>query len=167
MEPPFLQTVVNSKNFEIDSKKFHDAGYDSFITGCCFVNIIRYLYAQEFKEVCDIFSNEILAKFRNKIYMLKNYDIKFMNLEADDIIPDRKHVFYITFPKEWKTNNIYSLFANFGGLYNVNYINDTSAFCILKEPFNSGKVVEKLIRKNRSTSYKVCNCKIKIIELFF
>lgn len=155
MQHPFLQTSINLKNGQFDENRFHEAGYDSYITGSCFINLIRYLYAQEFTQITDMFSNNILAKYRNKIGIAKNYDIKYMNLESNDILPARNHIFHLSFPKDWKTSNIHALFVDHGGLYNVTYIDDTSAFCILKEQSNAAQVIEKLIYKN-NTSIKVC-----------
>lgn len=80
-----------------------------------------------------------------------------MNLEADDLDLDllRSHIFHVIFPKEWKTSDLHTLFNKQGGLHNVTFIDDTSAFCVLKEKDKAGQVVDQLICKNQSPC-KVC-----------
>lgn len=155
---PFPHTTFNLKNkVEGENHNQHEAGYDSYITGVTFVNMMRYLYMQEFTPVEDMFKNTVLDAYRNKVGIFKTLDLAYMNLEADDKPLARKHVFHVTFPKEWKTLNISQLFSHpdIGGCQ-LTYINDTSAFVVLKEPTNACKVVEHLILKPQPPSYKVC-----------
>ena len=105
-----------------------------------------------------MFSNEILSNVRNKIGIVGNYDIKYINLEKEDISLVRNHVFHIMHPKEWKTNDIYQLFTEYGGLYSVRFINDYSAFCILRQPENAGLVIESLVLRGNNSEFKVCFC---------
>ncbi|KAI2804819.1 hypothetical protein BLOT_003807 [Blomia tropicalis] len=155
LEHPFIQTVTNLKNLVNEGERFHEAGYDSYITGCSFINLIRYLYAQEFTTITNVFSNEILSNVRNKIGIVGNYDIKYINLEKEDISLVRNHVFHIMHPKEWKTNDIYQLFTEYGGLYSVRFINDYSAFCILRQPENAGLVIESLVLRGNNSEFKL------------
>lgn len=39
-----------------------------------------------------------------------------MNIGGRDVEPDRNGVYYLTFPKEWKKENILDLFKNYGML---------------------------------------------------
>ena len=48
----------------------------------------------------------LLQPFLNKLFLMKMTDIPYMNLAAEDLQPDRGHVFHLTFPKEWKTADI-------------------------------------------------------------
>ena len=59
-------------------------------------------------------------------------DIAYMNLAAEDIVPDRSHVFHLTFPAEWKTADIIHVFSPFCHVF-ISWIDDTSAFVSLKE----------------------------------
>lgn len=165
LEPPFFQTTVNLKNCEKEQcERHHEAGYDSFITGYSFINLIRYLYKEklslDFNPATHMFSNGILSEFQNKVGIFKCYDLKYMNLEADDLDLDllRSHIFHVVFPKEWKTSDLHNLFNKQGGLHNVTFIDDTSAFCVLKEKDKAGQVVEQLICNNQSPC-KVCQFK--------
>ncbi|OPJ79429.1 hypothetical protein AV530_009522 [Patagioenas fasciata monilis] len=47
--------------------------------------------------------------------------------------PKRDHVLHVTFPKEWKTSDLYQLFSAFGNIQ-VSWIDDTSAFVSLSQP---------------------------------
>lgn len=66
----------------------------------------------------------------NQFLHLTGQDCKYMLLELINMCyllinpcicsflvnPSREHVFYLTFPKEWTTNNIVQLFSPFGKL---------------------------------------------------
>lgn len=60
-------------------------------------------------------------------------DIPYLNLEGPDLQPKRDHVLHVTFPKEWKTSDLYQLFSAFGNIQ-VSWIDDTSAFVSLSQP---------------------------------
>ena len=80
-------------------------------------------------------SNECLSiakPFLNKLNMMRVVDIPYMNLAGEDIMPSREHVFYITFPAEWKIDDLLHLFSPSFGPVQVTWINDTSAFISLR-----------------------------------
>lgn len=60
-------------------------------------------------------------------------DIPYLNLEGPDLQPKRDHVLHVTFPKEWKTSDLYKLFSAFGNIQ-ISWIDDTSAFVSLSQP---------------------------------
>nr|XP_020032426.1 poly(A)-specific ribonuclease PARN-like [Castor canadensis] len=60
-------------------------------------------------------------------------DIPYLNLEGPDLQPKRDHVLHVTFPKEWKTSDLYQLFSAFGNIQ-ISWIDDTSAFVSLSQP---------------------------------
>ena len=125
------------------STKYHDAGYDAFVTGLCFLAMIDRLTSlikpETIKPNTKRFgissSNECISMakpFLNKLNMMRLVDIPYMNLAGEDITPSREHVFYITFPAEWKTIDLLNLFSPSFGPVQVTWINDTSAFIILR-----------------------------------
>ncbi len=80
-----------------------------------------------------------------------------MNLEvaaAAEPMPDRSHVFHITFPAEWRRENINALFggAEVGGLQAITFLGDTTAYVTLKEPGAAKRVVEQFILRRSSSS---------------
>ena len=86
--------------------------------------------------------NPILKPFYNKLNLMKS-DIAYMNLAAEDIVPDRSHVFHLTFPAEWKTADIVHVFSPFCHVF-VSWIDDTSAFVSLKEKDWSNQILPSL-----------------------
>ena len=83
------------------------------------------------ERVCVLPDCKILQPFFNKLHLMKS-DIPYINLAAEDIVPDRSHVFHLTFPAEWKTADIIHVFSPFCHVF-VSWIDDTSAFVSLKE----------------------------------
>lgn len=49
------------------------------------------------------------------IRILEEKSIKFLSFIAANV--SRNHVFHITFPKEWKTNDIMQLFSPYGKFF--------------------------------------------------
>ncbi|XP_074014940.1 poly(A)-specific ribonuclease PARN isoform X3 [Numenius arquata] len=77
--------------------------------------------------------SELIEPFFNKLFLMRVMDIPYLNLEGPDLQPKRDHVLHVTFPKEWKTSDLYQLFSAFGNIQ-VSWIDDTSAFVSLSQP---------------------------------
>ncbi|XP_021566731.1 poly(A)-specific ribonuclease PARN-like, partial [Carlito syrichta] len=67
------------------------------------------------------------------LFLMRVMDIPYLNLEGPDLQPKRDHVLHVTFPKEWKTSDLYQLFSAFGNIQ-ISWIDDTSAFVSLSQP---------------------------------
>ena len=148
-KPPEI-LLKNGKHFE--GRPLHEAGYDSYVTGVCFTTLSNYLGSKTDPKI-NRFDPMLLKDYRNKLHLTFSHDIRFLNFEADDIIPNRDHVFHMTFPKEWKTSELSQMFSAFGGV-SIHWLNDTSAFCALKDPTNIDKIKKSLV-KHSSTTYKL------------
>ncbi|UXI14903.1 Methionine aminopeptidase 1D [Sarcoptes scabiei] len=149
---PFLKTEINLKNQSTKEYEFHDAGYDSYITGCCFINLIRFYFSAKIDEqITNILSKELLEQFQNKIAIHGIYDIRFLDLEKDPVI-DRSNVFYARFPSSYTRNNLQSIFNPFGGIDRICWIDDQSAFLILKDAKKRPEVIESLIQNAKPNS---------------
>ena len=125
------------------STKYHDAGYDAVATGLCFLAMIHRLATlikpdgskmnhQKYPIISHTDCLTIAKPFINKINMMRLLDIPYMNVGGEDIIPSREHVFYMTFPAEWKTGNLINLFMPSFGPIQVTWIDDSSAFVNLR-----------------------------------
>merc|ERR1719154_711067 len=118
--PPYNLPPVPPKysgsGYKADSSNYHEAGFDAYITGLCFIAM------------------------SNRLGLLCNTGDKIKN---GRVLPDRDHVFHITFPAEWKTADIVHLFSSFGYVF-VPWIDDTSAFVSLKEKDMAHQVMEVL-----------------------
>ena len=125
------------------SERYHDAAYDAFVTGLCFLGMLDRLASLVKPDTARtnskkfLFSNSeecvSLAKpFLNKLNMMRLPDIPYMNISGEDIIPNRDHVFYISFPSEWKAGDLLNLFSPSFGPIQITWIDDTSAFISLR-----------------------------------
>lgn len=126
---PKIVIDENSQGYELNDQKEHEAGYDAFITGVCFIAMMRHLDDSEQYYKSD---SKIIKYFFNKIFVLKLQDCQYLNLSGKDPKISREHVVHITFPKEWKTNDLTQLFSPFGNIH-ICWLNDTSAYVALQK----------------------------------
>jgi len=160
---PKVEAAEPGLGYDEDNERFHEAGYDAFITGLCFIAM-----ANRFGDLCSssdkqtskslknksqvLPDNPLLAPFYNKLYLMKISDIPYMNLAGEDLKPERAHVFHVQFPKEWKTQDLIHLFNPFGHVF-ISWVDDTSAFVSLKDRDWSNQVLNNF--KSGDLTYKV------------
>jgi len=159
-QPPYNMPDVGPKfsgyGYQRSSNKYHEAGYDAFITGLCFIAMSNRLGALCGSKCERVFPESSLVKpFVNKLYLVRIADIPYMNLAGEDIKPDRNRVFHIEFPSEWRRSDLNLLFSPFGKVY-VSWINDTSAFVSLPEQTDPQNVLEVL---QSSSLYRIVSFK--------
>ena len=130
-------------------EKYHEAGYDAFVTGLSFISLARRLRSihnavtkSKNKKVkkTDLCNSALIEPFMNKLHLMRTMDIPYMNLAGEDLDPSRDHVFHVTFPAEWKTPELLQLFSPFGSVQ-VCWISDTTAYVCLKEHVANSKMV--------------------------
>ena len=127
-------------------EKPHEAGYDAYITGLSFIAMTNYLGSfQDTTRVNIPPDSSLVAPFLNKIFVMRMEDIPYLNLAGKDLSPSRDHVFYLTFPSDWKQANIFDLFSHFGFVY-ISWIDSTSAFVSLARREYASKVLDLLDR---------------------
>ncbi|NWX27914.1 PARN ribonuclease, partial [Notiomystis cincta] len=159
--PPKVESAEGFPSYDTASEQLHEAGYDAYITGLCFISMANFL------GTCEVFSrpspwcfcscllhtefilhssgsflsppknhvsarSKLIEPFFNKLFLMRVMDIPYLNLEGPDLQPKRDHVLHVTFPKEWKTSDLYQLFSAFGNIQ-VSWIDDTSAFVSLSQ----------------------------------
>nr|XP_020667614.1 poly(A)-specific ribonuclease PARN isoform X2 [Pogona vitticeps] len=132
--PPKVESAEGFPSYNTASEQLHEAGYDAYITGLCFISMANYLgsFLSPPKNHVSARS-KLIEPFFNKLFLMRVMDIPYLNLEGPDLQPKRDHVLYVTFPKEWKTSDLYQLFSAFGNIQ-VSWIDDTSAFVSLSQP---------------------------------
>ncbi|XP_044289311.1 poly(A)-specific ribonuclease PARN [Varanus komodoensis] len=132
--PPQVESAEGFPSYNTASEQLHEAGYDAYITGLCFISMANYLgsYLSPPKPHVSARS-KLIEPFFNKLFLMRVMDIPYLNLGGPDLQPKRDHVLYVTFPKEWKTSDLYQLFSAFGNIQ-VSWIDDTSAFVSLSQP---------------------------------
>ncbi|KAI4456572.1 poly a -specific ribonuclease/target of egr1 member 1 [Holotrichia oblita] len=141
---PKIEVEDDSCGYSLSDRKEHEAGYDAYITGVCFLSMWQYL-GQKNMDKGVIFENfHLLKPYMNKQVPLINAsyisNLCFRKLTMQFIIllyykrvkvintnPSRDHVFYLTFPKEWKSSDISLLFSPFGSVH-ISWINESSAY---------------------------------------
>uniref|UniRef100_A0AAZ3Q299 Poly(A)-specific ribonuclease PARN n=1 Tax=Oncorhynchus tshawytscha TaxID=74940 RepID=A0AAZ3Q299_ONCTS len=107
---PKVVTAEGFPSYDTAQEQLHEAGYDAFITGLCFISMANYL---------GTFLTPPRAHIPSQSKLIQPF-------------PKRDHVLYVTFPKEWKTSDLYQLFSAFGNIQ-VSWIDDTSAFVSLSQ----------------------------------
>ncbi|KAJ6655936.1 hypothetical protein lerEdw1_004521 [Lerista edwardsae] len=132
--PPKVESAEGFPSYSTASEQLHEAGYDAYITGLCFIAMANFLgsFLSPPKNHVSA-KSKLIEPFFNKLFLMRVMDIPYLNLEGPDLQPKRDHVLYVTFPKEWKTSDLYQLFSAFGNIQ-VSWIDDTSAFVSLSQP---------------------------------
>uniref|UniRef100_A0A1E1XV00 Putative polya-specific ribonuclease parn n=1 Tax=Amblyomma sculptum TaxID=1581419 RepID=A0A1E1XV00_AMBSC len=129
--------------YDLNVTKFHEAGYDALVTGLCFVGLCHQLgkskdHATELKA-----SSPILKPYINRVHMMFSPDIPSLNMAGNEVIPSRSHVLHITFPTEWRANDLYQLFCSFGQIV-IHWINCTQAFVAMASSPLATQALKKL-----------------------
>uniref|UniRef100_A0A8J8Y7Y5 Poly(A)-specific ribonuclease PARN n=1 Tax=Rattus norvegicus TaxID=10116 RepID=A0A8J8Y7Y5_RAT len=215
-DPPKVESAEGFPSYDTASEQLHEAGYDAYITGLCFISMANYLgsllsppktcvsarskliepffnkgrdtllHAALLQRLSSALHRVLLHPFRHVcvcdhhlpvahgyhgagasrllrapregagaaqaaedsgsllkpwhwlldkygLFLMRVMDIPYLNLEGPDLQPKRDHVLHVTFPKEWKTSDLYQLFSAFGNIQ-ISWIDDTSAFVSLSQP---------------------------------
>ncbi|XP_052615524.1 poly(A)-specific ribonuclease PARN isoform X3 [Peromyscus californicus insignis] len=113
-DPPKVESAEDFPSYDTASEQLHEAGYDAYITGLCFLSMANYLGSLlDPPKVCVSTRSKLIEPFFNKLFLMRVMDIPYLNLEGPDLQPKRDHVLHVTFPKEWKTSDLYQLFSAF------------------------------------------------------
>uniref|UniRef100_A0A2K5NIC6 Poly(A)-specific ribonuclease PARN n=1 Tax=Cercocebus atys TaxID=9531 RepID=A0A2K5NIC6_CERAT len=132
--PPKVESAEGFPSYDTASEQLHEAGYDAYITGLCFISMANYLGSFLSPPKIHVSArSKLIEPFFNKLFLMRVMDIPYLNLEGPDLQPKRDHVLHVTFPKEWKTSDLYQLFSAFGNIQ-ISWIDDISAFVSLSQP---------------------------------
>ncbi|KAM6940434.1 poly(A)-specific ribonuclease PARN [Xenentodon cancila] len=130
---PQVETAEGFPSYDTAQEQLHEAGYDAYITGLCFISMANHLGSFLTPPKAYISArSKLIEPFFNKLFLMRIIDIPYLNITGPDLQPKRDHVLYVTFPKEWKTSDLYQLFSAFGNIQ-VSWIDDTSAFVSLSQ----------------------------------
>lgn len=148
---------VEGYSYSVSTEKSHEAGYDAYITGLCFIALSNYLGTlQKSKNATVLADSPLLNPFLNKVPIARLKDFPYVNLVGKDPNPSRDHVFHITFPKEWKHTDISQLFSPFGGGY-ISWLSDTSAYIGLYRRDQASVVMQALAKQTICKIQKYSN----------
>ncbi|XP_019870862.1 poly(A)-specific ribonuclease PARN isoform X1 [Aethina tumida] len=141
---------TGAEGYKIGDNKEHKAGYVAFVTGYIFISMWRYLGIKADKSPKDTFKDfKLLKKVLNRIFTMNLVDNQYINLQGKDLNPSRDHVFYLTFPKDWKYNDIVELFSPFGPVF-VSWLDDTSAYVSLQKKDQAALALNTLSQSDDS-----------------
>uniref|UniRef100_A0A8K9XBV2 Poly(A)-specific ribonuclease PARN n=1 Tax=Oncorhynchus mykiss TaxID=8022 RepID=A0A8K9XBV2_ONCMY len=126
---PKVVTAEGFPSYDTAQEQLHEAGYDAFITGLCFISMANYLASV---SCMKRYNASLTSRVFARLFLMRIIDIPYLNISGPDLQPKRDHVLYVTFPKEWKTSDLYQLFSAFGNIQ-VSWIDDTSAFVSLSQ----------------------------------
>ncbi|CAH0719594.1 unnamed protein product, partial [Brenthis ino] len=169
-QPPFaLPTAVSQpgRGYSCSEAKAHEAGYDAYVTGLCFLAMHAHLSRMRGEPPQRVAPGDsaLLKPFINKLFLAKtaHQDSPYINLTGDDPSPSRDHVFHLTFPKEWRWNDINQLFSAFGQI-TVQFLDDTSALVALSRKDLAKSVTRAFANNSRISlvpyvKYKMCAAK--------
>jgi len=129
-----LPKKCNSKNTP------HTAWYDAYMTGVCFATYNAFLEVQlktpEEKPGNFLAEFPVMNPFLNRIFFLFSNDMTYIDLAAPDTIPNRSHIFHLTFDSSVQASDIYNLFSPFGRI-GINWLCKTSAFVTVMDKTKS------------------------------
>ena len=148
--PPFSKAEVDlAEGFDSysSSEQHHEAGYDAYITGLCYISMSAYLGSLQ-KNTSGRVSptSSLIDPYNNKLFLMRMTDAPYIDLTGNDLQPKRDHVFYISFPKEWKTDDLCQLFSPFGSVQ-ISWLNDSSAYISLYKKEEAENVLKSLCKE--------------------
>ena len=161
-EAPFVKpNVVFPEGFDDyadNDSKAHEAGFDAYMTGVAFIAMASFVERErDGSAPCGEIDFDIIKPFLNKIFLFPRMeDIPYLNLDDNDIIPCRDHVFHVEHPENWQFSDIQKLFKEFGYVY-VTKVNATSALVSVANRGRATRVMQKLGKGNepyRIQTYK-------------
>ncbi|XP_031620480.1 poly(A)-specific ribonuclease PARN-like isoform X2 [Contarinia nasturtii] len=129
-----------SAEYAYNKTKEHEAGYDSYMTGVCFIALAKKL---------NVKNTEFSAKATqlrhlvNKIFVMRLTDIFFIDLTGAEPTPNRDHVFHVIFPESWTQTDLINHFRKYGPVF-IRWIDSTSAFVSLKHQENASIVLNTI-----------------------
>merc|ERR1719186_2003050 len=142
----------SDRGYHLKTAKYHEAGYDAFVTGLCFIAMSHRLGSLCGPKDTPVHpTSSHIKPFLNKLFIMRVADIPYMNLAGEEVNPERSHVFHIQFPHAWKRTDLDLLFSPFGRIF-VSWIDDSSAFISLADRPDKESVLQQL---QTSSTYKI------------
>ncbi|XP_014206531.1 poly(A)-specific ribonuclease PARN isoform X2 [Copidosoma floridanum] len=145
---------VRDRSYTLNNDKLHEAGYDAYITGLCFISLCDRLGSLQKLHVSTVLADSpLLNPYINKLLISRLKDYPYINLTGKDPNPSRDHVFHITFPKQWKISDLSQLFSPYGGAY-VSWLSDTTAYVALYRREQVNAVIKNLFKSTQCNIQK-------------
>ncbi|XP_063446244.1 poly(A)-specific ribonuclease PARN-like isoform X1 [Mytilus trossulus] len=154
--PPFCKPEVDlAEGFGSYNTpdQHHEAGFDAYLTGLCYISMTNYLGTLQ-KDTSGRVSptSSLLDPYVNKLFLMRMSDAPYIDLMGPDLKLKREHVFNVSFPKEWKNEDLNQLFSPFGNIQ-ISWLNDTSAYVSLYRKEEAKNVMKSLCKDD--TVYQI------------
>ncbi|XP_053689559.1 poly(A)-specific ribonuclease PARN-like [Sabethes cyaneus] len=150
---PFKMPEVTSDfeeyEYSTDDSKQHEAGYDAYVTGLCFLGLTSYFKS----DLLHLQNDPTLKGYFNRIFLLRVAEVNYIYIYGKEPSISREHVFFITFPENWRSSDILIRFRNYGQVH-INWVNNNSAFVTLHNRDYASHVI-KTIDKS-SAQFTIC-----------
>ncbi|RUS80050.1 hypothetical protein EGW08_012167 [Elysia chlorotica] len=152
--PVTIKLAPGFGKYAEDTNALHEAGFDAFVTGSCFATMCKFLGECQ-KPATDFLlpSSPVIKAFTNKLYLMRINDIQYLTLDGPDMELNRDHVFHVTFPKEWRASDLYTLFEPYGNIQ-ISWLSNTSAYVGLHNKKYS-KIAFEALSKEKHSSFLV------------
>ncbi|KAJ8669286.1 hypothetical protein QAD02_000545 [Eretmocerus hayati] len=154
--PPFSVPEIESvegRSYSLEETRLHEAGYDAFATGVCFIALYNRLASLNCSVSENLSADSLLLKpYMNKLHITSVRD-SHINLEGNDPVQSRGHVFHITFPREWRASDLSKVFSPYGGA-RIYWLGDTTAYAELNHRDQVSAVVQNLFKSAQYTLQK-------------
>ncbi|KXJ67919.1 hypothetical protein RP20_CCG007690 [Aedes albopictus] len=140
---PFIMPDVTcgfeEHKYSADDTKHHDAGYDAYLTGMCFLGLVSFFKV----DLKDITHDPVLKAYFNRIFLLRVSEINYIYTHGKEPSFSREHVFFVSFPESWRQSDIVNRFRNYGQVH-VNWVNSSSAFVTLHNRDYASHVIKTI-----------------------
>uniref|UniRef100_A0A182JQ87 Poly(A)-specific ribonuclease RNA-binding domain-containing protein n=1 Tax=Anopheles christyi TaxID=43041 RepID=A0A182JQ87_9DIPT len=146
---PTVHPELPDYQYSVDNEKKHEAGYDAYLTGLCFLGLVSRFNA----NLLQLPKNPTLRHYLNRIFITRLTDVNYIYLNGKEPTQTREHIFYVTFPEIWRTSDIQSKFKPFGPVH-VSWLDNTSAFVALHNRIAASSVLKTI---GYHTGFKVYN----------
>ncbi|XP_065333151.1 poly(A)-specific ribonuclease PARN-like isoform X2 [Cloeon dipterum] len=141
---PFNLTDADPVNgcagYTVNGNLAHEAGYDAYLTGLCFVTMLKYLDAGNTDFTVKTASPVVLQPHMNKIpYVFYGNPPVYLDLERDEPVVNRDHVFHMLVPTHWNSGDVSKLYSPYGGA-KISWINNRECYVALNKKCEAKKV---------------------------
>ncbi|XP_040151331.1 poly(A)-specific ribonuclease PARN-like isoform X1 [Anopheles arabiensis] len=136
---PTVHPELPDYQYSVDDEKKHEAGYDAYLTGLCFLGLVSKFKA----NLLQLPKDPNLKHYLNRIFITRLTDVNYIYLNGKEPTQTREHIFYATFPETWRTGDIQNKFKPFGPVH-VSWLDNTSAFVALHNRSAASSVLKMI-----------------------
>lgn len=142
---PKVTCTLKGHEYSPHEMKQHDAGYDAYLTGMCFMGLVSFFKV----DLKNLTLDPVLKAYFNRIFLLRVNEINYIYTYGKEPSFSREHIFFLSFPENWRQSDIVTRFRNYGSVH-INWINMNSAFITLHNRDCASHVVKTIDKSSIS-----------------